>query len=130
MKFYAFAAITLLTASVSMALFAKDKVHTLITDWDEEGTYYTKMAEYETLIVKLPNYGSIVSATITDNPLNYCEVKSIKYKGKIVEVALYLGETNFDDGFNGCVAEIKRNGESDEDGIGIVHVSYGFDIDG
>jgi hypothetical protein len=130
MKFYAFAAIALLTASISMALLARDKIHTLKTDWDEEGIYYDKMSDYETLVVKLPNYGTKVSATITDNPLNQCEVKSIKYKGKMVEVALYLGETNFDDGFNGCVAEIKRNGENDEDGIGIISVEFGFGIDG
>lgn len=111
---------------------AAPKTHHLKMDWEDEFGESMEMEDYERLVITLPNDKSFnVKAEINSNVnmIEKCKVIGIKTKAKTVDVIVELGETNRDDGMNGCGVTIYRNHPNDEDGIGIVNVEFGYFID-
>ena len=108
------------------------KEHRLSMSWEDESAMVDTMDDHEFLTISLPAHkGSKVTASFIDQEtmVTLCEVKSIKVSGNRVLVRVLVGETNRDDGWNGCTVEIKRNHPNDEDGLGIVTVQMGYSID-
>jgi hypothetical protein len=121
---------TLLTTLTAQA----QTKHKLKMDWEMDGhEAVMEMNDYDQLVITLPHekiFKPKAEITSNINMVDDCKVVAIKKKAKTVDVIVELGETNVDDGFNGCEVTIYRNHPSDEDGIGIVTVEFGYYIDG
>lgn len=110
----------------------KVKTHHIKASWQDETVDYDKMEDNEILVVELPFVKtSKPTATIVDQILmiSDCKVLSIENKGQKTFMTFQFGETERDDGWNSCTAEIKRNLPQDEDGSGIVRINFGYKID-
>lgn len=87
------------------------------------------MDDHGLLAVSLPATGTQVTASIVseDQMLGFgCRVVAVKQGKSSVDVLFYLGETNGDDGWNGCTAQIARAGY--ENGLGVLTVEFGYRI--
>jgi len=102
---------------------ADDGRHFVLADWDEETVTLGNVEDGEIVVVSLPaTDAASISARIVEQAqmLADCEVRDIRTRGDRIEIMLKLGETNRDDGWNGCTAEIR--------GSATLLVEFGFDI--
>ena len=121
--------IVILILNAALAFAARDAAadgdgrHFVRADWSARSLLLDNVEDREVVVVSLPIVdASRISARIVDESqmIDGCRVIGIREAGDRVEIGLRLGDTNRDDGWNGCTAEIS--------GDDVVRVDFGYDI--
>jgi hypothetical protein len=117
---------------LASTVYSQGSVVTVDSSWDDVSIEVDNMDDYDFLVIRLPMGNTEVTAEIIQQSQilgEGCQVVAIRNFEGHTEVILQLGETNRDDGWNGCTADIYRNAPGDEDGVGILSVDFGYGID-
>lgn len=114
----------------AMSFNLSAKTHFVKARFSQKSLEVKTLDDGDVLVLDLANeLGSKVKITSTEEfqMLSPCKFIGPLFKGKRVQFKIILGETNRDDGTNGCEMIISRNLPENE--VGQLRVFFGYNIE-